>query len=67
LTLTGCASSPSQSEPPQLQASLRQPCPDLAPPTDGGRAAMLRWSVETVRLYRECQSRHARTVEAWPR
>ena len=55
-----------QSEAPRLQASLREPCPDLAPPADGSRAAMLRWSVNTARAYRECQAKHRRTVEAWP-
>lgn len=62
----GCASSPTQSEAPTLQASLRQPCPDLLPPADGSRASVLRWSVATVRAYRECQAKHRRTVEAWP-
>lgn len=65
--LTACASSPTLSEAPVLQASLRQPCPDLLPPSDGTKAAMLRWSVDVVRAYRECQSKHRRTVEAWPR
>jgi hypothetical protein len=36
-------------------------------PADGTGRAVLRWSVETVRLYRECQDRHRATVEAWPK
>jgi hypothetical protein len=67
LMLTACASSPTPSPAPALQASLREPCPDLAPPQDGSRASMLRWSVNTARAYRECQSRHRRTVEAFPK
>lgn len=67
LMTTGCASLEQQSEPPQLQASLREPCPDLLEPADGGRATMLRWSIDTAKAYRECQSRHRRTVEAWPK
>lgn len=36
-------------------------------PADGTGAAVLRWSISTAELYRECQSRHRRLVEAWPR
>ncbi len=67
LMTMGCTSLPLQSEPTPLQASLREPCADLSPPTGGSRAQILKWSVETARLYRECQSRHRRTVEAWPK
>jgi hypothetical protein len=28
---------------------------------------VLRWITETVETYTVCQSRHARTVEAWPK
>jgi len=66
LFLSGCASFGLPSAQPQLQASLREPCPDLLPPVDGSRGAILRWSVDTAKAYRECQSRHRRTVEAWP-
>lgn len=67
LMLQGCASSNLQSEAPQLQASLRQPCPQLQPPGDGTGETMLRWSVDLARMYRECRDRHARTVEAFPK
>lgn len=64
----GCASSqPPSLDREQLQASLREPCPNLAPPTDGRRETMLKWSTNTAQAYRECQSRHRRTVEAWPK
>lgn len=63
---TACALSAPPSQPPQLQASLREPCPDLAEPADGTRATILRWMVDAARMYRECQSRHRRTVQAWP-
>ncbi len=66
-TMQGCANlKPPSQDPPLLQASLREPCADLMPPNGGSRAEMLRWSVETATLYRECQSKHARTVEAFP-
>lgn len=26
----------------------------------------MKWSVSLIELYRECQSRHKRLVEAWP-
>jgi hypothetical protein len=66
LMLPGCSSLPTPSAPPPLQASLRQPCVQVQPPANGSRAVMLRWSVDMARAYRECQSRHRRTVEAWP-
>ena len=47
-----------------IPASLRQPCPDLTEPVDGTAGAVLRWGVTTARLYRECQDRHRRAVEA---
>lgn len=47
-----------------IPASLRQPCPDLTEPVDGTAGAVLRWGVFTAKLYRECQDRHSRTVEA---
>lgn len=63
--LTGCASSaPPSVEPLQIPASLRQPCPDLAEPADGTAGALLKWGVATAKLYRECQDRHRRVVEA---
>lgn len=68
LTLTACGSLPKlQPDAAQLQASLREPCPPLDPPTGGSRAEVLRWIVETSAMYYECKSKHARTVEAWPR
>jgi hypothetical protein len=50
-----------------LEASLRQPCPDLLPPADGTAGTVLRWMVDTTEAYAVCQSRHARAVEAWPK
>jgi hypothetical protein len=63
---TACASLVTQSPDPTLEASLRQPCPDLPPLADGTAATVLRWITETAEAYEVCQSRHARTVEAWP-
>lgn len=67
LTMTGCASFARPSQAVPLQADLREPCPDLEEPTGGTRAEMLRWSTETVHAYQECQSKHRRVVEAWPK
>ena len=64
LTMTACASLTPPSTPPPLQASLRQPCPDLPPLTDGIGATALRWMTGTARMYRECQAAQARGVEA---
>jgi hypothetical protein len=66
--LMGCASltpqSPDAMTPP---ANLRQPCPDLVSPADGTGGTLLRWSIDTARVYRECQNRARELVEAWPR
>lgn len=51
----------------QPQVRLRQPCPGLVVPEDGIIATALRWTVEAIRMYRECQSRQARLVGAWPK
>jgi hypothetical protein len=67
LMLTACGNLPLQPEAPLLQASLREPCPDLSPPADGTRASVLHWSIDTAQAYRECQSKHRRTVEAFPK
>lgn len=64
LTMTACASLAPPSVGVQPQASLRQPCPDLQSPADGSRAAALRWSIQAIKQYRECQSTAARLVEA---
>ena len=67
LNVTACASLTAPSGPSQPPANLRQPCPDLNLPADGTGAAVLRWAIGTAEAYRECQSRHLRLVEAWPK
>ena len=62
--LTGCASLQTPSAPPLVPASLREPCPQLQPPTDGSGATLLRTFVEWATAYRECASRHQALVEA---
>lgn len=64
LTMQGCAQLKPLVEPPRLQASLRQPCPDLEPLEDGKRATVLAWIVGAKTAYVVCQSRHLRAVEA---
>lgn len=64
LMLTACASSPQQSAPPVLPASLRQPCQPLTMPADGTGAAVLRTLVEWAQQYRECADRHRAAVAA---
>lgn len=68
LILTACGSSmpllPDSSQPP---ANLRQPCPDLQQLSDGTGGAVLKWGVGAAHQYRECQDRHRKLVEAWPR
>lgn len=48
----------------QLQASLRERCPDLPKPAAGDGATMLRWGIAVIRLYNECADRHDATVRA---
>lgn len=47
-----------------LQASLRQRCPDLQQVPDSTGKTLLRWALVTVREYRVCQDRAARAAEA---
>lgn len=63
LALTACAHSPITST-VRIQASLREPCPNLTKPADGTGEEMFLWALLTVKAYRECQSRHQRLVEA---
>ena len=67
LMLTACASCPQPLAPKPPPANLRTPCPDLVAPADGTGATLLPWSIATVMQYRECQSRHRRLLEAWPK
>lgn len=66
LTMTGCASLSEPPDLPAIPANLRLECPPVAPPNDGKGATIMKWSVSLIELYRECQSRHKRLVEAWP-
>ena len=36
----------------------------LQTPADGSRATVLRWTIQAIQMYRECQSRVGRLVEA---
>lgn len=65
--LSGCASCPVPSVPEPPPANLRQPCRDLTAPADGTGGAVLRWSVDLAKAYRDCQSRQRGLVEAWPK
>ncbi len=65
--IAGCAQSPKQQDAPGLQASLRAPCQEPSQPADGSRSTVLRWAVELLGMYQECKSKHARTVEAFPK
>lgn len=67
LLLAGCNSLPTLPEPQDIPPSLETLCPPLQPPSDGTGAAMLNWGVQTIELYAECQSRHKRLVQAWPK
>jgi hypothetical protein len=64
--MTACASSPPTSKPQTLAASLRQRCPQLPLPTDGGRAAMLQWSREVAHLYDACAAQLDAVIDSWP-
>ena len=64
LMLTGCASSTLPPVIPQPQASLRERCPDLPALTAGDGKTVLTWTANAAKMYRECQSRHIRLVQA---
>lgn len=51
-------------QPKKPPANLTEPCPALEKPQDATGEAVLKWSLETVKMYRECQLKHKRLVEA---
>lgn len=65
--LLGCSSLPTQPELPAIPPSLATPCPPLRPPGDGTGGVVLKWGIQIIEQYAECQSRHRRLVEAWPK
>jgi hypothetical protein len=67
LMLTACSSLPPPSPAATLPANLATPCPGLPPLSDGTGATVLKWIVTTVQSYQDCQDRHRRLVEAWPK
>ena len=67
LILTGCALTPPQSEPQEIPANLATPCQPLQHLNDGTGGAVLKWSLAAAKQYADCQSRHKRLVEAWPK
>lgn len=59
---TGCASLSAQSK--KQPANLTAPCPELPKPLNPTGAEILKWSLETVQAYKDCQLKHKRLVEA---
>ena len=64
---TGCNSLPTKSEPPMLDAALRQPCPPVPQIVDGTKGSQLLWNLAMIRQYDDCARRHEAVVQAWPR
>lgn len=64
LMMTGCANLTPRSEPAPIQASLRQPCPELDPLSDITGKAVLKWSVATVKAYRLCADKMDALIDA---
>nr|WP_314486774.1 hypothetical protein [uncultured Kingella sp.] len=48
----------------KLPPDLAQPCPDLPELTGKDGKTVLRWAVDVVYLYRDCQARHRAAVKA---
>ena len=68
LMMMGCAPSmPLSTEPTAIPANLATPCPSLPLVRDGQAGTVLRWGAQVIEQYAECQSRHRRLVEAWPK
>ncbi|APV37490.1 hypothetical protein BEN76_03165 [Acinetobacter soli] len=61
--MTACTSSTVLLK-PDIQANLKQPCPDLNELESGQGKAVLLWSVDTVAKYNECKARHVALVKA---
>ena len=47
-----------------MQASLRQPCPQLQSLEGATGADVMAWALATIRDYRVCSDRHAELVKA---
>nr|WP_288384731.1 hypothetical protein [uncultured Acinetobacter sp.] len=47
-----------------IQANLKQPCPDLSDLESGQGKAVLLWSIDTVAKYNECKARHGALIKA---
>lgn len=68
LTLMGCQHSmPLLPEPTEIPANLAAPCPNLPQIRNGESGTVLRWGAQIVEQYAQCQNRHKRLVEAWPK
>ena len=68
LTLTACQHSmPLLPEPTEIPANLAAPCPNLPQIRNGESGTVLRWGAQIVEQYAQCQNRHKRLVEAWPK
>ena len=63
--LTACGT-PMQPLPDKLPlpANLTNPCPDLAPLSDGSGASVLRKVIEVSEQYYDCQRKHRALVDA---
>lgn len=63
--LSSCASFRTQStERAPIPASLMVKCQPLNKPESGIGADMLRWSIETIRLYKDCADGKAALIDA---
>lgn len=67
LFLSGCGVFKRQSDLPEIPANLATPCPPLPQIDSGDAGPMLKWGVVSTKQYADCQSRHKRLVEAWPK
>ncbi|MGF6275570.1 hypothetical protein ABIB38_003969 [Massilia sp. UYP11] len=52
---------------PPLDSALAAPCPAIARPTADDYDAWQAWAIDLLHQYAECASRHAKTVQAWPK
>ena len=43
------------------------PCPPLSSLSSGVGGMSLKWSIKTVKQYKDCQDKNARLIQAWPK
>lgn len=61
--MTACANS-TLPLPDKLPDELTKPCEDLTPLENSDGKSVLKWAMNTVFLYKDCQARHRALIDA---